>query len=121
MSFPVGLTGMRGGTQVFTPWGLLAGLLFVLSTAHAFFAISKLGLSSASGIWCGTAVVVSFTFGVRVMGDTITRPAVAAPGLVLLITGLAGIAFNHQMVDARRRQQDSDRGTSPASTLWAGI
>eukprot|EP00884_Botryococcus_braunii_P004675 jgi/Botrbrau1/14208/Bobra.0291s0013.1 len=93
--------------RVFTPWGLLSGLLFVLSTANAFFAISKMGLSSASGIWCGTAVVVSFTFGVRIMGDQITRPALAAPGLVLLIAGLAGIALNHQIVDARRRQQAS--------------
>ena len=33
--------------------------------ACTLFAIQRLGLSSAAGIWCGTASVVSFTFAVK--------------------------------------------------------
>lgn len=47
----------------FTPWGIVSGLLFVLSTANTFFAIQYTGLAIASATWCGTAVLVSFGFG----------------------------------------------------------
>ncbi|KAK9908027.1 hypothetical protein WJX75_001764 [Coccomyxa subellipsoidea] len=91
--------------QVFTPLGLLSGVFFVISMACTIFAIQFLGLSSAAGLWCGTAVVVSFTFGVKALGDTIQQPSLAAPGLVLLIGGIAGIALNGEVV-ARRRQNE---------------
>ena len=41
--------------QEFTPWGFLAGAFFVVSMASTLFAIKMLGLSTASGVWCGTA------------------------------------------------------------------
>ena len=41
--------------QEFTPWGFLAGAFFVVSMASTLFAIQLLGLSTASGVWCGTA------------------------------------------------------------------
>ena len=41
--------------QEFTPWGFLAGAFFVVSMAATLFAIKLLGLSTASGVWCGTA------------------------------------------------------------------
>ena len=50
-------------------------------------------------------MVVSFTFGVKALGDTIQQPSLAAPGLVLLIGGIAGIALNGEVV-ARRRQNE---------------
>ena len=56
----------RQRLQVFTAWGLLSGLLFVLSMANTFLAIERLGLGSATGIWSGTAIIVSFTWGVKV-------------------------------------------------------
>jgi len=52
--------------QVFTALGLISGAFFVLSMANTLFAVDKLGLSSAAGIWCGTASVVSFVFAVKV-------------------------------------------------------
>lgn len=50
-------------------------------------------------------MVVSFTFGVKVLGDTIHKPGLAAPGLMLLIGGIAGIALNGEVV-ARRHQNE---------------
>ncbi len=58
------------------------------------------------------AVVVSFTFGVKVQGDTIQKPGLAAPGLMLLIGGIAGIALNGEVV-ARRRQNEGTQRESP--------
>jgi multidrug transporter EmrE-like cation transporter len=51
--------------QVFTPWGMLSGALFVSSTGCTFFAIDLLGVSVASAIWCGTAMLASYIWGLR--------------------------------------------------------
>ena len=44
-------------------------------------------------------------------GETISSPALAAPGLMLLVGGLVTIAFNGQAA-ASRRQQEADNGES---------
>jgi hypothetical protein len=51
--------------QVLTPWGMLSGVLFVSSTGCTFFAIDLLGVSVASAIWCGTAMLAAFIWGLR--------------------------------------------------------
>jgi glucose uptake protein GlcU len=89
--------------RVFTPWGLLSGLFFVLSMAGTFLAIARLGLGSATGIWSGTAIVVSFTWGVKVQGEEISKAGLAAPGMILLVIGLVVIAFNGQAASSRRK------------------
>lgn len=142
--------------QVFTPFGILSGAFFVASMANTIFAIKYLGLSTAAGLWSGTAgkassskfpaftefltfypinppsawasrlcrthwfcavlasfmaivlccaVVVSFTFGVKVVGDSIQKPGLAAPGLMLLIGGIAGIALNGEVVARRHKNE----------------
>lgn len=65
----------------------------MLSSANAVAAIQCIGLAAASGVWCGTAVVVSFVCGIRFAGDEIEHlpQAVAAVGLTL--AGIAGIAL----------------------------
>ena len=78
--------------QVFSWWGVLSGGLFVASSASAITAISLIGLSAASGVWCGTAVLVSFSFGVLVAGDHVERLGLAAAALALIVCGIAGIA-----------------------------
>jgi hypothetical protein len=71
---------------------------------------------------CGVSVVVSFTFGVKVMGDTIRRPGLAAPGLMLLVAGISGIALNGQV--AARRHKDEGVYCSSVDVLcsiWHGV
>lgn len=55
----------KSPVQVITPWGMLSGILFVASTGCTFFAIDKLGISVASAMWSGTAIIASFTWGIR--------------------------------------------------------
>ncbi|KAK9800727.1 hypothetical protein WJX73_000776 [Symbiochloris irregularis] len=98
------------GQITFTAWGLVSGLLFVFSTANTFYSISKLGVSVATGVWSGVAVVASFAFGVLVNGDQISKPSVAGPGLALLITGLLGIAFSEQIAGKWNAYTSADQG-----------
>ena len=51
------------------------------------------------------SVVVSFTWGIKVAGDTISKPGLAAPGLMLLVGGIAGIALNGQLASRRSETQ----------------
>ncbi|KAK9822636.1 hypothetical protein WJX81_002024 [Elliptochloris bilobata] len=102
--------------RVFTVYGLASGALFTLSMACTLFAIQRLGLSSAAGIWCGTASVVSFVFAVKVKGEQIHLPGLAVPGLLLLVAGLVGIATNGQVANhqnhrkAMADQENQDEG-----------
>ena len=50
-------------------------------------------------------MVVSFTFGVKGAGDVIHSPGLAAPGLVILVAGIFGIALNGQVASRRRETQ----------------
>lgn len=77
--------------QVFTWYGVLSGILFVASSAHAVTAIALVGLATATGVWCGTAVLVSFGWGVAVAGDEVAHPGRAAAALALILAGIAGI------------------------------
>lgn len=52
-----------------------------------------------------TAVVVSFTFGIKGAGDIIHSEALAAPGLLILVAGIFGIALNGQVATRRRETQ----------------
>ncbi len=70
---------------------MLSGALFVISAANAVTAISLIGLSAATGVWCGTAVLVSFAWGVFVAGDGVERMGLAAAALGLILAGIGGI------------------------------
>ena len=52
-----------------------------------------------------TAVIVSFTFGVKGAGDVIHSAGLAAPGLLILVAGIFGIALNGQVATRRRETQ----------------
>ncbi|PSC71282.1 sugar transport [Micractinium conductrix] len=77
--------------RVFSWHGVLSGVLFVASSANAVTAISLIGLSAATGVWCGTAVLVSFAWGVLVAGDEVASMRQAAAALALILAGIAGV------------------------------
>lgn len=92
----------------FTSWGILGGFLFVLSTANTFFAIQHIGLAIASATWSGTAVLVSFGFGLW-SGDKLAHPVMALLAIVGILAAIAGIAYaNWSSERLRNRILDSD-------------
>lgn len=51
--------------QIFTPVGLISGVLFVVAVGCSFVAISLLGsVGTATGIWCGIAMCTSYFSGI---------------------------------------------------------
>jgi len=108
-------------TWVFEPWALLSGFLFTISTANAFMAIATVGLSVGSGVWCGTAVLVSFVWGVFVQQETVANLPLAIAALAILLAGITGIAAAGHLSSTRRGGEegsmDSDvplLGNAPA-------
>ncbi|KAL4458531.1 hypothetical protein ABPG75_013396 [Micractinium tetrahymenae] len=94
MAEGVGISGLlllALPNRVLTWWGVLSGVLFVASSGHAVTAISLVGLAAATGVWCGTAVLVSFAWGVTVAGDEVAHMGLAAAALALILAGIAGI------------------------------
>lgn len=78
--------------QAFSAYGMLSGVLFVLSASNAVTAISLIGLAAATGVWCGVAVLTSFAWGVLVVGDEVEHMWQAAAALALILLGISGIA-----------------------------
>ena len=99
MSFNPGLTGDANAptTPAFTGYGLVAGALFVLAITFSFDAVDKVGIALGQGVWGGGAILVSFVWGVAGFGNTIANTPLAVFALVLLMSGVAIIAFCEQL------------------------
>eukprot|EP00897_Mesotaenium_endlicherianum_P008585 jgi/Mesen1/7755/ME000408S06871 len=80
---------------VFTPLGILSGILFAVSSANAFQAVRCIGVSVGQGLWCGVAVVVSFAFG-QLFETRVSKMILALVGLGVLLLGIIGIASSSQ-------------------------
>ncbi|KAF6265590.1 hypothetical protein COO60DRAFT_1697639 [Scenedesmus sp. NREL 46B-D3] len=92
--------------------GALSGVLFVLSTAASMQAIQLIGLSQAVGIGCGTAALVSFTWGVLVEAGTISQLPRALAGIAAILLGIAGVAGAgalQQAIAAQQQQQQQQQ------------
>lgn len=101
----------------FVSFALIAGGLFVCSVFSAFQAFERLGLALAQGIIGGSAVLISFFWGVVVFGETPRRPSYAGSGLVLILAGVFGIAFCQNFaayIDRQLWPSDSSRGVEEA-------
>jgi multidrug transporter EmrE-like cation transporter len=78
---------------VFTWWGLVSGAVFVVSSSFSVTAIGLIGMSAATGVWCGVAVLCSFSWGVLVAGEELASVGKALLALALILAGVAGIAL----------------------------
>lgn len=79
--------------RVFTLWGLLSGIVFVVSSCFSVTAINLIGVSAATGVWCGVAAACSFAWGVLVAGEELASVGKALLALALILAGMAGIAL----------------------------
>mmetsp|Transcript_10227 Transcript_10227/g.37645 ORF Transcript_10227/g.37645 Transcript_10227/m.37645 type:complete len:366 (-) Transcript_10227:898-1995(-) len=98
-------------------YGVLGGCLLELALVFSFLAIPLVGLSLAQGVWGGTAILVSFVWGLTVFDETIKIIPLAAVGLLLLIVGVLGIAFCvpiGKLVVWRRKRKAAAAGEQPA-------
>ena len=76
--------------QPFSTVGFVSGAFFVLSNVSSYVALHLLdNISVATGVWCGTAMVVSFAFGAAT--DGLTHGAVAVVAIAVMIAAVWGI------------------------------
>eukprot|EP00035_Acanthoeca_spectabilis_P009733 m.171718 g.171718 ORF g.171718 m.171718 type:complete len:341 (-) comp14819_c0_seq4:73-1095(-) len=82
-----------------TPYGVIAGLLLVLSTLFSFLAIPRIGLAIGQGVWGGVAIVVSFLWG-AIGPDEISNPVKSLPlssmAIAYLILGVFGMLLSQR-------------------------
>ena len=82
-------------------WG--GGALIAGSFMFSFPAIARLGLAFAQGLWCGTAVLTSFLWGMLVLNNRFRDNGggslawLAILGVVVLVLGVVGIVFSTQL------------------------
>jgi len=82
-----------GRTFEFSPLGLVGGFLLVLALYGSFQAVDRIGLALGQGIWGGTAMVVSYIWGVVVFHEKPSKIGSSVGGLIMLVLGVAFIAF----------------------------
>ena len=93
LSSGLAVTALPSSFSVVTPWGLVAGGLLVLAVSTSFYAIAEIGVAVAQGIWGGTAMAVSYAWGVAVFQQLPQNPWLSLSGLVLLVMGVLLIAL----------------------------
>lgn len=113
------------GVPVFTliPAGFVAGGLFTLALCFSCLALPLLGLSVAMGVWCGTAILVSFLWG-TIGPPAIARPLASVPlsvaAVALIILGVLGIInvddLGHLVFSKFGGDKWSRLQTAPSST-----
>jgi len=95
-----------GTVFVYEPLGVLAGLLLVLAFTFSFLAIPLVGLSIGQGVWGGTAIIVSVLWGIIAFSNTVDSVIGTVGAMVLLLLGVAGIAFCGEIAKCFTAQND---------------
>ena len=85
-----------GTEAAFTPWGIVAGGLFVLALTCSFEAVDCIGVALAQGIWSGGAIFLSFFWGLA-LDSKVHRVGITTFGVLLLIAGSCGVTFSEQI------------------------
>lgn len=86
-----------GTSFAFSYLGIVAGGLLVVALGASFLAIDKIGVAMAQGVFGGTAIMVSYLWGVVVFQEKVNNIPLSIFGLLMLIVGVVGIALNKSL------------------------
>lgn len=80
---------------VFTPWGILSGLLWNIFLTCMVLSVRMIGLSVAQSLWCGTTIAVSMIWGVSINteGKQVKNVGLGMLGVAILILGIVGVGL----------------------------
>mmetsp|Transcript_9226 Transcript_9226/g.13894 ORF Transcript_9226/g.13894 Transcript_9226/m.13894 type:complete len:347 (+) Transcript_9226:44-1084(+) len=103
------------GTVFSFSWlGVIAGLLLVVALGASFQAIKNIGVALSQGVFGGTAILVSYIWGVVVFQEGVSNIALSVIGVLLLIAGVVCIACNKNLSDVvNKLRQGNDLATMP--------
>lgn len=85
--------------------GIIAGCLLVIALGASFLAIEKIGVALAQGVFGGTAILVSYIWGVIIFQEKVNNIGLSVIGIILLILGVIGIAANKRISQKFNKQQ----------------
>ena len=91
---------------VFTPFGLLSACSWVPAGIGAIWSVNYAGLAIAQATWSSFIVLVSFAWGTFVFGEPVASWPLAAAGIVVMITSIAGMAIFSDPSRRLRRAAD---------------
>ena len=81
------------GVQVmWTRWGLLSGLLWVLGGCGGIYAIRMAGMAIAVGCWASVMIIVNFVWGILVFREPVADFWGTVGAFSLLVLGLLGMS-----------------------------
>mmetsp|Transcript_14889 Transcript_14889/g.18942 ORF Transcript_14889/g.18942 Transcript_14889/m.18942 type:complete len:438 (+) Transcript_14889:36-1349(+) len=83
------LLGVEGK---FTPWGIVSGIFWVPGAMAGIYGIKNAGLAISVGTWSSIVVLSSFFWGVFVFREGVKSVPRACCAVLLLCTGLVGMA-----------------------------
>jgi multidrug transporter EmrE-like cation transporter len=92
-------------TVVFTPWGLLSGLLWVPAGVAAVYAVPRAGVSVAQGVWSGIGAIVPFVWGVAFFNERVASLEAAFGGLSLLVCGVVLMSAAPALLSKKDREE----------------
>jgi glucose uptake protein GlcU len=111
-----------GTSIVFSYFGVIAGLLLVVALAASFLAIDCIGVALSQGVFGGTAIFVSYIWGVVIFNQPPSNAGLSAFGVIMLITGVVIIAFNRNILQFFETQlQRSEAESSIALSLFPNV
>ncbi|KAL3678095.1 hypothetical protein R1sor_021051 [Riccia sorocarpa] len=93
---------------VFSIYGVISGLLFVLFAVNSFRAVRLIGVSVGTGIWSGTGVLVSFVAGIWLDPQGGLRSTMwALIGIIVIMLGVVGVAYAGHLGRVATAQEES--------------
>ena len=84
---------LLGEEYKFTPYGLISGFLWVSGGICAIFGIRNCGLALSCGVLSALVVLVSFSWGYFVFGESVNSIWETVVGIVLMMFGFIGMTY----------------------------
>jgi glucose uptake protein GlcU len=106
-----------GEEYTFSPYGLLSGFLWVIGGASGIFGIRNSGLAISVGTWSAITVLVSFTWGIFIFGETVVSKWWTLVGISMMIGGFIGMTyFSSPSVIERNQEEEQQEEQLSASS-----
>ena len=93
LSFPAALVIFHVPRAMWTWWGLVSGMLWVLGGTGGIYAIRLAGLAVAVGTWASVMIAVNFAWGILVFREPVHDVWGTLGAFLLLSLGLVGMSI----------------------------
>ena len=104
---------------IFSPWGILGALLWILSQLAAVNGFSMISIAVAAPLVAGITITVAFVWGVAFFGDAVNSMVGCLLGILVIFIGIIGVAASSTTMPDRlwARIQRMRGRPAPTSTI----